>query len=113
MNKKFIELCFVAIMAMSSSDVLKFFVSCPDGVLAYSTLDSYDKTVQSLKTNNIFMMSELMSSGQITILEYGTVVKLILSTPLVAVVNVIGSSKIFAVPLKCLDRYSMVENEKK
>lgn len=113
MSKKLVELCFIAIMAMSSSDIVKFFVSCPDGVLAYSTLNSYDMTVQSLKTNNVFMMSELMSSGQITILDYGTVVKLVLSTPLIAVVTISGSSKLFAVPLNCLDRCSMVKDEKR
>lgn len=109
MNKKFLSFCFMSIMAMASSEVIKFFVSCPDGVLAYSTVGSYDKVVHSLRTNDVLTMTELLSSGQITILDYGTIVKLVCSNSLIAVVTLPGSSKLFAVPLTCLDRQSMVE----
>jgi hypothetical protein len=78
------------------------YISCPEGTLAFSSVSSYDKVLIVCRTNDISEMSKLLGSGDIRILDPGTLVKVQSVTELVAAVTIEGSTRLYAVPLSCI-----------
>lgn len=96
--KKFIFCIFFVCLPIITS--AQCYISCPDGALAFSSLEAYDKVFKACLINDRENFKKLLADNEIRILDPGVIVVIKEKTDLVAAVTIEGSSKLWAVPLK-------------
>jgi hypothetical protein len=97
MKKLFLICLFLLLPIICSAQC---YVSCPDGAIAFSSVNSFDKLVKYCSYNDLDGFKKLIENKEILLLDPGVIVIIRESTELVAAITVEGSSKVWAISLK-------------
>ena len=74
MNKLLVFIILLLLLPISSYS--QNYISCPDGTLAFSSMEAFDKALIVFRNNDISGMNKLLLSGDIKMLFPGNVVKI-------------------------------------